>query len=68
MNDSAHFHRRPSNKTNPIPRYTIEGELVTTYDIAARIGMSRAYAADRLRKAQQLPGAVTWLKLGVTNG
>ena len=64
MGDSIGF-KRQRYFGNPAPRYTIEGELVTTHDIAARIGKSRGRAAELLKLAQAQPGAVTWARLGV---
>ena len=67
MGDSIGFRNFPGYRA-PEPHYTIEGALVTTLDIADRIGATRAAAATRLRKAQRLDGPVTWAKLGVTHG
>jgi hypothetical protein len=41
----------------------IEGEYVTTAQIAERLGVSRKTAVDRLSRARRLPGAVTWDRL-----
>lgn len=47
---------------NPI---NIEGEYVTSDQIAARLGVHRTTAVERLNKARKLPGPVTWARLGL---
>ena len=69
MGDSADFRNLHNYKTTT-QRYSIEGETVTTLDIAERLStpekkVAREVAATRLRKAQRLDGPVTWAKLGV---
>lgn len=40
--------------------YSIEGEALTTDEIAARLGLSESGARKRLRLAQQQADRVTW--------
>ena len=46
-------------------QHCIEGEYLTTREIAERIGMSYRAAAQRLADARKSEGAVTWERLGL---
>lgn len=43
----------------------IEGEYLTSRQIAARLGTHATTALDRLKRARKLPGPVTWARLGL---
>jgi hypothetical protein len=44
-------------------RYMVEGESLLLAEIAARLGLDRVRAGQRLKKARALPGPVTWERL-----
>lgn len=48
--------------------YLIEGEHVTTLDIAKRLGLSQSHACNLLVKAKKMPGALTWAQLNEARG
>lgn len=48
--------------------YMVEGEIVTSPMIAARVGVSAELAQKRLRRERRLPGPVTWANLSKTDG
>lgn len=51
---------RASKKT---PLYCIEGEYVTSAQIASRLKLSESQIHSRMRKLREKPGAITWAAL-----
>ena len=56
-----------SRSKRQLQTYCIEGEHVTTEQIAERLGISKRAAQGRLTKAQQSDGPVTWAALATTD-
>jgi len=48
--------------------YLVEGEHVTTLDIAQRLGLSQSRANAVMAKAKLMPGALTWAQLNEARG
>lgn len=47
----------------PENRYRIEGEYVSTLDIAERIGTTRSVAMSRVARLRNASGPITWARL-----
>lgn len=52
-----------AGRTSPPASYQIEGETLTTAEIAQRLACAASTAGSKLRKAKQLDGPVTWARL-----
>lgn len=57
--------KQAAQRARRLASVLIEGEYVTSTDIAARLGISDSVARSRLAKVKKQPGAVTWAKLQV---
>lgn len=52
-----------SGRASPKHTYLIEGEYVTSAQIAERLGLSTSTAEGRFRRARKMEGPVTWDRL-----
>jgi len=63
--EAATYGRRGRRALTSQYRYNVEGELLTSTEIAKRLDVSVSCAKERLRKAQARPESVSWLGLGL---
>jgi hypothetical protein len=64
---SSGYGKRGAAKQAEKNRHSVEGQLVTSQEIADRIGTTRSLACKRLCRERKKPGPVTWVGLARTD-
>ena len=54
------FPRQARGNAIRLERYLVEGEYVTTQQMAERLGFTRVQVSHRMRRERKKPGPLTW--------